>query len=248
NPSVHEQFQRMSEELYQDESFLEELTSEKMNTVIESRNEVELTLNIEKFLAMPMPLQRRGIQLILNYLYKVRPSSLSAIHIDLIMDLLMNPHPSAKIDFPEGLQILRSYQKCHFQFEQKDITPFLFKLEKPEVIELPNGNTFTLKYVKGKEEYKNRNTMLLNPNNIVFPIIVRTRRTGDRIQPKGMSGTKKIKDIFIEQKIPLSSRDEWPIITDGNGSILWIPELKKSKDEASEDALEYYLLLTYNKQ
>ncbi|WP_442597394.1 tRNA lysidine(34) synthetase TilS [Neobacillus sp. D3-1R] len=248
NPAVHEQFQRMSEELYQDESFLEELTAERMNTVIESRNEAELTINIEKFLAMPMPLQRRGIQLILNYLYKVRPSSLAAIHIDLIIDLIKNPHPSGNLDFPEGLHILRSYQKCHFQFEQKEITPYLFELERPEVIKLPNGNTFTFKYVEGKEENTGLNTMLLNPQNIVFPIIVRTRKKGDRIQPKGMSGTKKIKDIFIEQKIPLSSRAEWPIITDGNGTILWIPELKKSKDEASEEALDHYLLLTYHKQ
>ncbi|MEM5629965.1 hypothetical protein AAHH69_02450 [Bacillus toyonensis] len=38
---------------------------------------------------MSMPLQRRGIQLILNYLYEYKiPSSLSSIHIDKVIEFL----------------------------------------------------------------------------------------------------------------------------------------------------------------
>ncbi|MFD2444294.1 tRNA lysidine(34) synthetase TilS [Bacillus sp. CGMCC 1.16607] len=248
NPIVDAHFQRMSEELYQDEIYLEELTFEKMNTVIESRNDNEITISIEKFLEMPMPLQRRGIQLILNYLYKVRPSSLSALHIDLIFSLLTNQSPSGKLDFPEGLQIIRSYQKCHFLFERMVIQPYCFELEVPSQMILPNGGMVTLEYVKEKNDHQGQNQLLLNTQKTVFPIIVRTRKNGDRIQPKGMSGTKKIKDIFIDQKVPQSERAGWPIFTDGRGTILWIPELKKSYDEASDEVLDSYLLITYKKK
>jgi tRNA(Ile)-lysidine synthase len=245
NPNVHEQFQKMSEELYQDETFLEELTAQEMNKVVKSRNEDGITLHIEKFLAMPLPLQRRGIQLILNYLYKVRPSSLSALHIDLIITLLQSPHPSGKLNFPEGLQIIRSYQFCEFHFKQKEDKLYRFELVSPGSISLPDGSTITLEYVDHPETTKGHTTCLLDPFKTEFPITVRTRMNGDRIQPKGMSGTKKIKDIFIDSKIPIAKRNSWPIITDGKGSILWIPQLKVSSFEVSNEALDRYLLLTY---
>ena len=39
---------------------------------------------------------------------------------------------------------------------------------------------------------------------------------------------KKVKEIMIENKIPRLLRDSWPIITDANDQIIWIPLLKKS--------------------
>jgi tRNA(Ile)-lysidine synthase len=248
NPAVHEHFQRMSEELYQDEAYLEELTVKEMNKVLKSRNADEITLHIEKFLAMPLPLQRRGIQLILNYLYKVRPSSLSALHIDSIMMLIQSPHPSGRLDFPEGLQINRSYQLCEFYFKQREVERFQFELEYPGSIQLPNGSTITLEYSDTAKDIDGLDRCLLNPSKLVFPIIIRTRINGDRIHPKGMTGTKKIKDIFIDSKIPLNDRSSWPIVTDGTGSIIWIPQLKVSNHESRHEALDSYLLLTYKKQ
>jgi tRNA(Ile)-lysidine synthase len=248
NPVVHEHFQRMSEELYQDEAFLEELTIQNMNKVVKSRSDDEITLHIEEFLAMPLPLQRRAIQLILKYLYKVRPSSLSALHIDLIMKLFRSPHPSGTLDLPEGLQIIRSYQVCHFLFEHREEKPYQFFLENLGSVLLPNGGSISLEYVDDLEEHNGTDTFLLNPLTTIFPIVIRTRKNGDRIQPKGMSGTKKIKDIFIDLKIPQAERAGWPIVTDGNGSILWIPKLKKSNFEAKHEALDRFLLLTYKTQ
>jgi tRNA(Ile)-lysidine synthase len=248
NPAVHEQFQRMSEELYQDETFLEELTAREMNKVMKSRNEAGISLLINKFLAMPLPLQRRGIQLILNYLYKVRPSSLSALHIDLILTLFKSSHPSGRLDFPEGLQIIRSYQMCEFHFNRREEKLYRFEIEFPGSFEVPNGSIINVDYVDDNSATEGLHTCLLNPLMTEFPIIVRTRENGDRIQPKGMSGTKKIKDIFIESKIPKAERSSWPIVTDSMGSILWIPQLKFSNLEARHEPLERYLRLTYKTQ
>jgi tRNA(Ile)-lysidine synthase len=248
NPNVHEQFQRLSEEIYQDETFLEELTVQEMNKVLKSRTEDRITLYIDKYLAMPLSLQRRGIQLILNYLYKVRPSSLSALHIDLITALFRSPHPSGKLDFPEGLQIIRSYHLCHFQYGKEEEPPYHIQLEEPGVVSLPNGHSISLDFVTSASCNQGLHTYLINPESIVFPIIIRSRISGDRIQPKGMTGTKKIKDIFIDTKIPQTLRGNWPIVTDGNGTIIWIPNVKKSVFEASHEALNRYLLLTYKTQ
>ena len=63
---------------------------------------------------------------------------------------------------------------------------------------------------------------------IKLPIEIRNRKAGDRMTLKGMSGTKKLKDIFIDIKVPLQERETWPVVTDKNGWILWLPGLKKS--------------------
>ena len=56
---------------------------------------------------------------------------------------------------------------------------------------------------------------------------VRNFRPGDRFRPLGMSGHKKVKDLFIEKRVPLSVRTHWPILTSGD-EVLWIPRYGRS--------------------
>ncbi|GFP77947.1 tRNA lysidine(34) synthetase TilS [Clostridium fungisolvens] len=58
-------------------------------------------------------------------------------------------------------------------------------------------------------------------------IIIRNRKNGDKIKPLGMTGTKKIKDIFIDNKVPNSLRDEIPLVCFDN-HISWVVGLKIS--------------------
>ncbi|MCM3588552.1 tRNA lysidine(34) synthetase TilS [Mesobacillus maritimus] len=228
NPHVHEHFQRFSEELESDEQYLTELTLDKMNKVMEKTNG-KVTLNIAGFLEMPMPLQRRGIKLILNYLYEEQPSSLSAIHIESIFSMIQNPHPSGSLDFPNGLKVVRSYGNCTFHSNLIESEPYHFELISPGVIQLPGGGSITARYDSpGLSEDKTYDSFLINVGETGWPIIIRSRKAGDRMSLKGMAGTKKIKDIFIDEKVPKSDRDRWPVLTDRNGTILWLPGLKKS--------------------
>jgi tRNA(Ile)-lysidine synthase len=53
-------------------------------------------------------------------------------------------------------------------------------------------------------------------------LIVRTTRPGDRMEPYGMEGSKKLQDIFIDLKIPKAQREQWPVVECG-GEIIWLP-------------------------
>lgn len=53
------------------------------------------------------------------------------------------------------------------------------------------------------------------------PLFVRRRRVGDRFQPLGFHGSKKLKEFFIDEKIPRQLRDNTPIICDSQG-IIWV--------------------------
>ena len=56
--------------------------------------------------------------------------------------------------------------------------------------------------------------------------------------------TKKINDIFIDNKIPMEQRDMWPVVVDSNENIVWLPGLKKSKFDKTKDK-KYDIILKY---
>ena len=60
-----------------------------------------------------------------------------------------------------------------------------------------------------------------------LPLVVRTRRAGDRMRPFWGKGTKKVKDLLIDARIPVQIRDFLPVICDQAG-ILWIPTVRRS--------------------
>lgn len=53
-------------------------------------------------------------------------------------------------------------------------------------------------------------------------LYIRFRRTGDRIKPMGMRGSRKLQDIFVDAKVPRACRSRIPVVECG-GEIIWIP-------------------------
>lgn len=63
---------------------------------------------------------------------------------------------------------------------------------------------------------------LLDASRIGRELMARGRRPGDRIQPAGLRGSRKIQDILVDWKVPVRERDRVPLITCGD-DIVWIP-------------------------
>ena len=62
---------------------------------------------------------------------------------------------------------------------------------------------------------------------------------------KGLeTGSKKIKDLFIDQKIPRNKREEAVLVTDSNEEIIWLIEYKESRlsIEPETDKIHYILI------
>lgn len=136
NPLVHERFQYFSETFLEDESYLKVLTQQHMNTVLKRKEKSVVEMDINRFKSLPLPLQRRGIQLILNYLYEIIPASLSSIHIESLLSLLSQEHPSGSLDYPGGLKVIKSYQTCMFTFEHNEVKAYCFEIDIPSVVRL----------------------------------------------------------------------------------------------------------------
>ena len=61
----------------------------------------------------------------------------------------------------------------------------------------------------------------LDWRKIVPPVEVRPIRPGDRFQPLGLKGSKKVGDFLTDRKLPSVYRDETPVVCDQNG-IIWL--------------------------
>ena len=60
-----------------------------------------------------------------------------------------------------------------------------------------------------------------------FPLSLRNRRKGERIEPFGMQGTKKISDLLTDAHIPASEKDLYPVFAHAGG-VLGVPGIRRA--------------------
>lgn len=248
NPNVHERFQSFSTYIQEDEKYLQELAFENMNKVLKYKEKNKVVLSIPLFESLPMPLQRRGIQLILNYLYNYQlPVTLSSVHTEQALCFIKRIHPSGSLDFPAGLKVIRTYEDCSFGFPEDQHLPYSYTLPIPGFVTLPNGDELIAEITNSFPASIHSNLFIGASKDIAGPLTVRSRIEGDRMTVKGMNGTKKIKTIFIEGKVPKLNRVEWPIVCDAKGNILWVPRLKYANTALSAELSneDKYILIRY---
>jgi len=73
-----------------------------------------------------------------------------------------------------------------------------------------------------REKFGSKFAEFIDYNKVKYPLKLRNRRTGDRFSPLNMKGEKKVKDFFIDNKLPKSKRDLIPIFVDRDDKIVWI--------------------------
>ena len=88
-------------------------------------------------------------------------------------------------------------------------------------------NEFQIYLVDKSDIIKSNYLIRLDKIDVALPLHIRNRKVGDKIQLK--NGTKSVGEVLSEAKISFLQRDEYPILTDDDGKILWIPGVKKSK-------------------
>ncbi len=91
------------------------------------------------------------------------------------------------------------------------------------------GRIITAVYTKATEEAiaclpaADEAVALIDADKVKLPLVVRSRRPGDTYLLSGSSsGRKKVKDYFIDRKVPREARERVPILTDSDGNILWL--------------------------
>jgi tRNA(Ile)-lysidine synthase len=62
----------------------------------------------------------------------------------------------------------------------------------------------------------------LQADKVTLPLVVRSRRPGDRMRPLGAPGTRRVQDLLVDRKVPVGDRARVPVVEDGRGRIVWV--------------------------
>ncbi|PKR77516.1 tRNA lysidine(34) synthetase TilS [Halalkalibacillus sediminis] len=226
NPNLVEGVQRVHEFLSEDDAYLYQISEDKVRE-ISTFCEQKVTFSINSFQKMPLSLQRRGFHLILNYL-KVnalfRNNNFLAFS-----EWLQSQHSNSVMTLFDDVIAIKAYDTCIIQLGSIHTEPFQRSLHMNQSLELPNHWTVSVRESNEWSGSTDQAVVSFDQLHLQFPLKVRTRQDGDRIKPLGLNGTKKVKDIFIDHKIPLYQRDQWPLLVNGDGEVLWIPFVCKSR-------------------
>ena len=118
-----------------------------------------------------------------------------AQHIALAESLVFSDKPSARAEFPGGVTVARVYDRLQAETEGAATR---YRLVCAEVETIVNTcDTFTV-CPEGE-------------------IVLRSRQSGDEMRLPG--GTKTLKKLFIDRKIPASQRPHIPVIADEKGVL-----------------------------
>src|SRR5690625_2494977 len=247
NSLLHLTGQYLNETLMEDELFMvtkAKKAFEKLMFLNGKENIVKM--DVRELKKYERPLQRRIYRLTLDYLYEeILPNSLSYKHEESFLQLI-NSEQNKVIDFPRYLRLEKSYSQLLFYFAKKKNDVGFFQKEIQEIpaeITLPNGDQLMVSY---SEDLLNENkfSFILPFKSNVFSFIVRQRQAGDKMKYRGLQGTKKIKDILIDEKIPRREREHIYVLVGANNEILWLIGLRKSMVQFdSED--KSYISFTY---
>jgi len=226
NPQMVESLVRLEDIVVEENRYLEEQSHTALENVLTQAEKGKIIISTEKLAQQNIALQRRVIRKIYNLL-RPEEQGLSFTHVRQVLVLTEENKGTKKINLPQGIIAQKSYDRLEFwDTELKAFSgpeSFHLRWDIPGSLRLPNNMTLTAGYTDLRPEtVKGFFRVVLDGEKITPPLTVRTRKPGDRIQPLGMAGTKKLKDIFIDLKIAREERDSVPLVCDGE-EIIWLP-------------------------
>lgn len=132
-------------------------------------------------------------------------------HVLLAEELVFSDKPSASADFPGGVRIQRNYDRLELESKEPELYPVV--LNCPGITTVPTLNLrVTCSESQSVHNKKEFFTVCAQGS-----LILRAKRTGDTIRLSG--GTKSLKKLFIDRKIPASKRNTHPVLADDAGVI-----------------------------
>ncbi len=227
NPNVTETIARTADVLRTDEMFMDEASLCAYSASVVAQAADTVVMDRSRLVTLHRALSSRV------FLRAARGLSadieLQSCHIDAFFSLIEGDRPGAEAVLPSGLILRREYGLVRLM-RAADEKPrgFNVSLKIPGITE---AGTTTIK----ASLLKRLPDVFGGPDKAYFDygllkgldIRARSFANGDTLAPFGMSGHKKLKDIFIDKKIPRRLRGAVPVVAAGN-DIIWVAGVRSS--------------------
>lgn len=208
NPRLAENLSRMAMGLGEDAAYLASLA------------ERETLPDVEQLQSLPPSLRSR---MLAQFLRRSGVAEPEQTHIDLVQGLLQSKKPSAWACLPGGVVIRREYNRLTAQMPQ----PLLqeIRLTCPGEVNLPG---LQIRCEPAQALVNTATSFTVRPKGELY---LRSRRTGDTIRLPG--GSKSLKKLMIDRKIPAAYRDSIPVLCD-DGGILGVWSIGVNQDRVAK--------------
>jgi len=236
NKNVHLKFLKFSEELIKVNEFLDKYVKKIIEDIKDEKGlKITELLKLDSFL-LDKVIEHEISLVYINNLYLINDK-----HVSIIKEIINNKNSNLIVNLPNNVLAIKEYNYLKFVHNKERCKDFCYILD--DYVKVPSG---VIKKIE-ESNLKSNYVIRLNSKKIKLPIYVRNRQDGDKMEVKNLNGTKKIKDILIDSKVSLDKRDIFPIVTDSDNTIIWLPGVKKSKFDVETSGI-YDIILSYEEE
>ncbi|MBD7909506.1 tRNA lysidine(34) synthetase TilS [Sporosarcina gallistercoris] len=253
NPAAAENSVRMAAALQEDNMLLESLAKEHLERLLTFTDKGIPVIHSAEFQTVHPALQKRVVPLLLKYLYngETIPAIYNSDLLNQLIRQLSADTGSASINLPDRWLLQRDY----------GVSTFVRKEEGPldRVIPFPPNEwvqwgQWKLCWCKSSAVEPSAlddvtDWRYFPSEERALPSVIRSRRTGDRIQIHGMEHPKRVSRVLIDEKVKQSVRDTLPVIVSEKGDICAIPGVRYSESFTKKPSAEqaYILMMVWPK-
>ena len=247
NPSVRTSLATTAALLYAENDLLDDLTAQASGQICRT-TATGITCDIKLLLSQPLALQRRVIRLTLARLVGTL-DEFSYHHISAICRMIASARPNARISLPHGIVAVKEYKTLEFRtVESIQLQKIELQIPAPGVFQLPGNALLTVEnsQLPAHSDPGCVMTTYFDLDKVPFPWHVRSFIPGDRIQQIGMTGRKKLKDLFIDTKTPPSQRALTPLIF-CRDELMWVCGLRTSHHARLDDKSSRVIKIVFSR-
>jgi len=226
-------------------SYLERIARERLEGLVRPEGEDGLILDRQRLLEEE-PIIRAFI--LREAVRRARGTlrDIEFAHFQKMLELIEGERPRAELHLPGGLRFRRSGERLSIAPAQQEaeLQPYEFPLQIGENYFAEIGWRFTLEEAESRLKFaEDPLRELIDRDRIEEPLLIRSWRPGDRFRPLGMRGTKKVQDLFVDEKVPQRNRSRIPLLCDRRG-IIWVVGIRLSEDYKVTEKTKRALLIT----
>ncbi|WP_223069017.1 tRNA lysidine(34) synthetase TilS [Paenibacillus caui] len=235
NGQLVQSLNRLSLVAESEDDYMSKAAEEAVERLTVRDKDGTISLKIAALAGLHVALQRRLIKLILTYL-PINTEESDFAKIEAIRSGALQDRPTTwRIDLGGGSLCRREYGDLSFLSQSVEEAGFAYRVEAiPASVPVAGtGRVLSFRQLSAESvppalKPLSRDEALFDADELLCPLTVRSRLPGDTMRMMGLAGSKKVKDIFIDAKIPPSLRGRIPIVTDALGRIVWIPGVRRS--------------------
>ena len=93
----------------------------------------------------------------------------------------------------------------------------------------PAAGTVEVRDAAARGGAKDASSSAFDADRLAWPLVMRARRPGDRMRPRGGRGSRKLSDLMIDAKIARPVRGTLPVVTTADDVVLYVPGLRPAE-------------------